>query len=507
MLWTPPGADYGLGEDAVAWCESVGMRLDPWQAWSLRMLLGERPADEDDGEGPPLRWAAGTAGLIVPRQNGKGTVLEAREAVALYLLGDELVVHSAHEASTAGKHFARLRRLFESHRDLRKQLLPGDPSRSFRFANGEQAIRLRNGSAIEFRTRTKSGGRGFSGDLVVFDEAMYAPAAQVNALRPTMAARPNPQLIYAASAVDVSEHPDGLTLTRVRNRALAGDDPSLAYLEWSAPGDDPEAFDVHDDEALAAANPALGYRLSWSGIDDERSDMTRRGFAVERAGVGAWPVEQQAAGGVLDFDRWQTLAIAPEEPLTDPVCIGVDTNPLRSSTTITVAGWTPQRRACVEVVDRRSGTGWVVERLLGLVARWDPCAIVLDSKGPAAALLPELRKAGIEPAVTTYAELVEACSGWVDKLNDGVLGHREDPRLDDAVRTAQRRGTSDQMLFARAKGGEDITPLVGGALAVWGLECFGDPPPAPGLPGVDLLDDQAPERALAGATDLATIGF
>lgn len=483
------------------------MELDPWQQWLLRELLAERPARPEDGEEPGYLWAARTAAMVVARQNGKGKVLEARELVELYLLKTSLTTHTAHEAATADKHFTRMRQLCNSHRELRRRLLPVSArtgeSASFSFGNGEWLIKLADGPAIEFRTRTGKSGRGFSGDLLVFDEAMYVSAAQANALVPTMSAKPNPQLIYAGSAVDTQEHPEGETLTRVRNRALAGGDPSLFYAEWSMEGEDPDKVDVHDEAGIAQANPALGYRLTWPSIEGERPNLTRRGFAVERQGVGAWPVEKGPDEGVLDYARWGTLA-EHAQPLTDPVSLAIDTNPLRSSTSIMVVGWTPTGRAMAEVIERRSGTGWVVERLRSLIAKWDPCAVGMDSKGPAASLLPDLRKAGIEPAVTTYSELVEACSRWTDALNEGVLAHRDDPRLNDAVRTAQKRGTTDQTLFARAKGGEDITPLVGGAIALWALERFGDAPPAPAVPrSLPRADDAG---SLPGA-GVHTIGF
>jgi len=486
------------------------MELYPWQQWLLREMLAERQARPEDGEAPGYRWAARTAAMLVPRQNGKGKVLEARELVELYLLGTGLTTHTAHEAATADKHFARMRALCSSHRELRRRLKPisarTGESESFSFGNGEWSIQLVGtddspGPTIEFRTRTGKGGRGFSGDLLVFDEAMYVSAAQANALVPTMSAKPNPQLIYAASAVDTQEHPDGATLGRVRARAIAGGDRSLLYADWSAEGDDPETVDVYDEQAIAQANPSLGYGMTWTAIDGERPDLTRRGFAVERMGVGAWPADRGPDEGALDYQRWLTL-VEHDEPLTDPVALAVDTNPLRSSTSIVVVGWTPSGRALAEVIERRSGTGWVVERLKQLTARWDPCAVGMDSKGPAASLLPDLRKAGIEPFVTTYAELIEACSRWTDALNDSQLAHRDDPRLNDAVRTVQRRGTTDQTLFARAKGGEDITPLVAGAIARLALERFGDAPPAP--PAPRSLPSAAGDLPTTG---VATIGF
>lgn len=76
------------GHEAVDLAASAGLILDPWQAFVLEHALGER------GDG---QWAAFEVGLVVPRQNGKGSVLEARELAGLFLFGEELILHSAHE--------------------------------------------------------------------------------------------------------------------------------------------------------------------------------------------------------------------------------------------------------------------------------------------------------------------------------------------------------------------------------------------------------------------------
>jgi hypothetical protein len=47
------------------------------------------------------KWAAFEVGLNVARQNGKGSILEARELAGLFLLGERLIIHSAHEFATS----------------------------------------------------------------------------------------------------------------------------------------------------------------------------------------------------------------------------------------------------------------------------------------------------------------------------------------------------------------------------------------------------------------------
>jgi hypothetical protein len=90
---------------------------------------------------------------------------------------------------------------------------------------GMEAIELKDGSRILFKTRTGGGGRGLTGDLVVLDEAMIITLATTAALVPTMAARSmtgNPQIWYTGSAVDQQKHEHGVVLARVRERGVEG---------------------------------------------------------------------------------------------------------------------------------------------------------------------------------------------------------------------------------------------------------------------------------------------
>ena len=71
------------GRAAVAQARAAGLDLDPWQQTVLRESLGVR----SDG-----KWAAFSVGLIVPRQNGKGAVLEALALAMLFQFNAELVL-------------------------------------------------------------------------------------------------------------------------------------------------------------------------------------------------------------------------------------------------------------------------------------------------------------------------------------------------------------------------------------------------------------------------------
>jgi hypothetical protein len=216
------------GAEAIEVAELAGLYLDEWQQFVLVNALGERL----DG-----KWAAPTVGLVVGRQNGKNSILEARELAGIFLLDERVIVHSAHEQATSSEHFRRLLALIEGVPEFDRRILKVVQGK------GAEAIELRGGQRVLFKTRTGGGGRGFSVDLLVFDEAMILSAAAKAALIPTMAARSiigNTQTWYAGSAVDqLNPKHDGLELSRIRAGGIAGTD-KIAYFEWSAPGDNPD---------------------------------------------------------------------------------------------------------------------------------------------------------------------------------------------------------------------------------------------------------------------------
>ena len=67
-------------------------------------------------------------------------------------------------------------------------------------SHGDEGVELTTGQRLRFVARSRSSGRGFTGDCVILDEAFNLNAEDMAALLPTLAARPNPQVWYASSA-------------------------------------------------------------------------------------------------------------------------------------------------------------------------------------------------------------------------------------------------------------------------------------------------------------------
>jgi hypothetical protein len=381
-------------------------------------------------------------------------------------LGERLIIHSAHQFDTSLEAFRRLLALIEDTPDFDRRV------RRVSRAHGEEGIELKGGRRIRFRTRTKGGGRGFSSDCLILDEAMILPESAHGALLPTLSARPNPQVWYTGSAVDqlILEH--GMVLTRVRERGHAGGDEGLAFFEWSLAQENPVDVDdlsSRDPDEWAVANPGLGIRIEPEHVANERRSMDPRTFAVERLGVGDWPRVDLEGGRMLSAEEWTGLMDRVSRA-QDPVSFALDVAPDRSWATVAAAGKRRDGLVHVEVVDRFRGAGWVPNRVAELVAKHDPVSVVCDGIGPAASLLHDLDQLGVKVTVVTAREHADGCGRLVDLVQQSKLRHLGTPELLAAVKGATHRPLGDAWAWSRKTSSTDISPLVAVTLAVWGLE-------------------------------------
>ena len=445
-LWSVPPYTSSEGDLVVQLASAAGLVLDPWQAYVLRESLGRR-----DG-----KWAAFETCLICARQNGKGAVLEALELAALFLFDHvKLILHSAHEFKTCSEHFRRMLALIQSSPDFDREV-----SR-VRTQTGAEAIELKDGTRLRFVARSSGSGRGFSGDLIVMDEAQKLTDEPMAALLPTLSARRDPQVWYAASAGTEAS----TQLGRVRDRGLRGGDPSLAFFEWSAEdGDDPA-----DLVTWAKANPALGIRITPEYIAQERSALSEAAFAAERLTIGRYPLGAADAWAVVPKAAWLSLLDARSEPLA-PVAFAAAVSDHRGHAAVGVCGRRQDGCLHVEVADYREGTAWVVPRLLELYQKHSPCAVVVDEAGHEGSFVTELEQNGVGVLSPAPREVAQAFGQFYDAAVDSAsLRHRGDQPLSAALGAAGTRDVSEGRTWARKGSAADISPLVAVTLALWGF--------------------------------------
>lgn len=456
-IWTFPPAVGSSGDEIADFCAENGLILDPWQRLALRTAMGERA----DG-----RWAAGEVGITVPRQNGKGSILEAREIGGLFLLGERSIVHTAQQFRTATDAFKRVRQVIEGSPDLSRRVK--------RILNSpvDKSIELQSGAKLSFIARGPNAGRGLtSTDLLVFDEAYDLTDAEMEALVPTMTTAPNPQVWYTSSAG--KSH--SVVLAGIRERGIKGS-PSLAYMEWSIPqperGDPPP--DASDPKLLAMANPALGDRVTAEFLEMERGIFASNPQGLARERLGVFDEVEGNEPPVINAGQWADQAdadSAPENPVGVSFAVAVAQD--RTWSCIAAAGRREDGGSHVEIVENRPGTRWLVERVKELQDEWQPCAVVVNPAGPEGSLIADLTEAGVDVVEPSARELGQAFGMFFDGIVvEKMLWHRPDPVLDRALMGARSRPLGDAKTWDQ-RGTTDISPLVAATNALWGWEAHG----------------------------------
>lgn len=454
---------HSVGREAVELAASAGLYLDPWQEMVLDYALSVRP----DG-----KWCHTDVGVMVSRQNGKGSILEALELWALFI-NEETIMHTAHNHKTSLEHFRRMETLIRTAPELACEVL------RFSHNNNDQVIELRSGARLLFGTRTKGAARGLTLDRVVCDEAMYLTEEHITALGPTIMAVPNPQMWYTGSAGTKESTEFG----RMRARAIDGTHPSLFYAEWSIDAHDSFCtFDCqdHDDpyrqESWAKANPTLGDRIAIDFVESRSRVMSVEAFQQEHLGVGDWPVDGDE-WRVIGEEAWKAREDSSSE-LKNPVVLAVATSQDRKYSCIVAAGANQDDQIQVEITsdedeyDYRPGVQWVVDAILEMQKTVKPAAVVID-KGQAGSFVDELVKAGVKIIGYNATEYAQACGEFYSavlprKGERPDLVHLGQPPLNLAVAGADKKDAEDNWRWSKATSTVDITPLVAATLAAWG---------------------------------------
>lgn len=447
-----PPAVSSLGAETCEFAASLGLELDPWQRFVVEHASGLR----SDG-----RWSAFEVGLLVARQNGKGAVIEAMELAGLFLFGDRLILHSAHEFKTAAEAFLRVKERVDGSDELRRRV------KMIRTSHGDEGVELLSGARLRFVARSRSSGRGFSADRTFLDEVQELPGPAIGALFPTLSARPNPQVMYTGTVPapgNDSEH-----WQSVRDRGRAGGDPSLAWFEWSPGGD---RVDLADPVAWAEANPALGIRITEETIAREFRAMGADEFGRER--VTIW--QDTGYLSLIDPDEWAGM-VDPSSTPVDPVALSIAVSHERVAY-IGVAGLRADGLVHVDYGhDERRGLSWVAGKVAEIVGKRRPCAVVLDPAGPAGALIPDLVKAGVDVTSVSSRDLAQACGMFFDAASEGRLRHLGQAPLAVALDRARTRKVGDAWVWDRPEPSVDVTPLFAVTLALFGYVKFGQTKP------------------------------
>ena len=442
------------GPDAAELMSAYGVELDEWQETILDCWLGR----DDSG-----RYNVTSAGLALPRQNGKNVCLEAREFFGLVVNGEK-ILHTAHQVRTSKKSFRRLAAMFTD----KKHPEVTDIVKTIRYTNGEEMIELDNGGSIEFSARSRQAARGFDGiSLVVYDEAQELTDDQVEAIMATLSASATGtrQIIYTGTP----PYPGcpGEVFRRRRTVCLSEPGRHDCWHEWSVAADNVADIKIEDTGLWYMANPALGIRLDEEFTAEEMRSMSRDGFARER--LGWWsPVLEHKEDYAIPPDVWDACKTAEEKP-EGKTAYAVKFTFDGSEVVLCGAVIPADGPARISIIDRKPtgfGTQWLADWLNERNQK--AACVVIDGKNGADVLVDKIagtwriKGSVIRPSAR---DMLAATGTLMDALNEKTVNWKQDALRDSAI-TSVKRPIAGGWGF----GGENSAPIEAAALALWGAK-------------------------------------
>ena len=441
-----PPYDMTDGYDAEKILRSGGLILDPWQTEVISDWMAMTPWG---------KWICKTCGGSVARQNGKTGLIEGRAETGM-IMYNEQVLYTAHLQKTATETFEEMASFFDTPK-LRKYL------KDIKTALGREQIILRSGARVKFLARTRNGGRGQHGDLLIFDEAQELTIDQQASFLPAISASLNPQTIYVGTPPDPNA--DGTVFRGIREKAIAGETKTTAWFEFSVP----EIGDVTDRTRWAETNPALGRRIMETTIEGECEQMAPDAFARER--LGWWtPVVEHKQEYALDAAAWDACKsdeLKPEGKIAYGVKFSADASEVCLCGAV-IPNDGPARVSMIEMENTALGTQWLAD-WLNLRYGKASC-VVIDGKNGVDALISKIsgtwriQGSVIKPGIK---DVIAAVSMMTDAVNEKtVTWYSGQEALRESAVTSIKRPIGGGWGF----GGEYSAPIEAAALALWGAK-------------------------------------
>jgi hypothetical protein len=131
-----------------------------------------------------------------------------------------------------------------------------------------------------------------------------------------------------------------------------------------------------------------------------------------------------------------------------------------------VAAGSDADRVPVKPLQHGPGTAWVVPRLVEL-QRDHGGTVVVDGRGPAASLIPDMEAAGLTVHVASTVDVLDSCAQMYALVREGKLSHAKYPELEVALKGASTRPVGDRWAWGRKTSSADISPLEAASLAAW----------------------------------------
>lgn len=429
--------------------------LMPWQLETLQVAT-----ERVDGPGSPFAYP--TVVLGVARRGGKTAMLSAYLVKRALTEPDFLGRYMGARGFDGAAWWRELRDNIE-----RSPLSPAFGSRA--RTGGEALIALATHAEVEVLAPNRRAGHGRRTTCAVTDEA-WALDSEIGrelevGLSPGFATEPLAQWWITSAAGDPRSTWWNAWCDRGRRAAEEDRGEGLAYFEY---GDVTGPYD--SEETWFRAHPALGHTIRPAYLRGELERLQPEDFARSYLNRSVTNIDRSIPA--FTWDRALTAERLPD----GPPAWGISLSPDRRDAVIVAAG--AGSASIVEVVEHRSGVGWVPARMAELVRAHGSLGVAVDAL-EVAPVHDDLTAAGVATTSLKPSDRAAACGAFLGGLETGRVLHRGQPSLDAAAASAVKRLVADGSGFTwsrRASAG-DITSLQAATWACWQLAH--KVPPAP----------------------------
>ncbi len=373
-------------------------------------------------------------------RNGKSENVLARCLWAL--THGERVLYTAHRATTSHAVWERLDRMCGKAGII--------ITSSFK-AFGKEHLYAKDGSVVEFRTRTSSGGLGEGYDVLIIDEAQEYTEAQETSLKYIVSDSDNPQTIMLGTPPTVVSA--GTVFIKFRETVLSGKGFDSGWAEWSVDFQtDPNDVDAwyETNPSVSAGTVFIKFRetvLSGKGFDSGWAEWSVD-FQTDPNDVDAWYETNPSLGTILterkiraeittddiDFNiqrlglwlkynqkseiskkEWLELKVDEKPKIVGDIFVGIKYGNTGEHVSMAVAVKTSDGKNFVEALDCRpvrAGTDWILEYLTAINPRY----VIVDGANGQQMLKDDMKDARMrqEPIFPKVSEKICDCrwSQW-----------------------------------------------------------------------------------------------
>ena len=358
------------GKEAVEIYNKTGRTAREWQ----ELLIYDIMAYDDEG-----LWVHSTYGYAVPRRNGKTEDVIMR--ILWGLKNGEKIIYTSHLISTSHSVWETVTYLLDSM-DIKYASVKAKGQENIRLLDeNDKPYKLDH--MINFRTRSNNGGLGEGYDLLIIDEAQEYTIDQESALKYTISASSNPQIIMLGTPPTAISH--GTVFQKIREKVLSGFSKNTGWAEWSVD----TMQDPKNREAWYETNPSLGQGLTERVIENENTtdDVD---FNIQR--LGHWLSYSQKS--LFTENEWDSLKISKIPNFKNKLFVGIKFGADGRHAALSIATKTDDK-IFIESIDcqsQRNGNLWIINFLKNA----DIEKIAVDGAGAQDVLKKDLKEYGIK---------------------------------------------------------------------------------------------------------------